>query len=264
VTPIPRPAWRTYGRGMVRVLAASVVSIGSLIWAAGPAAAWTWPVGGEVVVHYANAGPYAAGQHRGIDVAAAIGTPVVAAAGGTVRFVGQVGSSGLTVSVRSADRRFDTSYLHLASVSVRAGQAVATGKRIGTVGISGNGSTAAPHLHFGVRVAGTRHGYRDPLAFLPPRVGFRDGPRGVPVATPSPVRVGPAPEPVSAPRFLPAPRRALDPTPTGAKAGWAVACLALIAAAALIGGGARARRGSRSSIGARALLRHHADLLRQR
>ena len=47
--------------------------------------------------------PYAAGQHRGIDIAAAIGTTVVAAAGGEVRFAGTAGSSGITVSIRTAD-----------------------------------------------------------------------------------------------------------------------------------------------------------------
>ena len=55
--------------------------------------------------------PYAAGQHRGIDIAAATGTPVVAASAGEVRFAGTAGSSGLTVSIRTADGLFDTSYL---------------------------------------------------------------------------------------------------------------------------------------------------------
>ena len=45
--------------------------------------AWAWPVEGEVITPYRNgADPYAGGQHRGIDIAAAAGTPVVAAAGG--------------------------------------------------------------------------------------------------------------------------------------------------------------------------------------
>ena len=57
---------------------------------AGPAeAAWLWPVRGEVITQYRNGSdPYASGQHRGIDIAAASGTPVVAAAGGEVRFAG--------------------------------------------------------------------------------------------------------------------------------------------------------------------------------
>ncbi|HEX2161009.1 MAG TPA: M23 family metallopeptidase [Thermoleophilaceae bacterium] len=231
---------------------------------------WTWPVRGHVLAAYVNAGgPYAPGQHRGIDVSASTGAPVVAAAGGKVRFAGLVGSSGLTVSVRTADGRFDTSYLHLATATVRAGQTVAPGQRIGTVGTSGRGSTAAPHLHFGVRYAGTGR-YRDPLDFLPPLRGVRDTPRGAPVTVRGPLRVGPAPQPVrphpvpigAAP--LPHPIRphrfpVADRRPIAAPAsrtGWAIACAALICAAALLG--------TRSSIGARAVLRHHADLLRQR
>jgi murein DD-endopeptidase MepM/ murein hydrolase activator NlpD len=228
-------------------------------------AGWTWPVRGDVLTRYANAGePYAAGQHRGIDVGAPIGTPVVAAAGGTVRFSGIAGSSGLTVSIRTADARFDTSYLHLTSAMVRPGQSVGTGERIGTVGISGRGSSPAPHLHFGVRIAGTRRAYRDPLDLLPARPGFRDAPRGVPVAVRIPERVGPAPQPLPRLAFEAAPRLP-QVHPDRSRAGWAIACGALILAAALAGARrSTAGRRSRSSIGPRAVLRHHADLLRQR
>ncbi|HEU0019562.1 MAG TPA: M23 family metallopeptidase [Thermoleophilaceae bacterium] len=196
---------------------------------------------GEVLTDFANAGgPYADGQHRGIDVGAPAGTPVVAAVGGTVRFSGLVGSSGLTVSVRTANGRFDTSYLHLETASVRAGQAVGASERIGAVGTTGRRSAAAPHLHFGVRDAGTRR-YRDPLDFLPPSPGVREAPRGVPVAVRGPVRVGPAPQPVRPHRFPVAVRQ---PSPAAAppRTGWAIACGALIAAAALAGGAARGRR----------------------
>ncbi|MFL5887316.1 MAG: M23 family metallopeptidase, partial [Thermoleophilaceae bacterium] len=125
---------------------------------------WTWPVRGEVITQYRNGSdPYAAGQHRGIDIAGKVGDPVVAATAGTVTFAGVAGSSGLTVSVRTADGRFDTSYLHLSSAAVRAGQSVSAGKRIGAVGVSGQRSAEQPHLHFGVREAGQRQAYRDPL-----------------------------------------------------------------------------------------------------
>ena len=241
------------------VLSSATVAIAALAssgaWA--PAAVgetWTWPVRGNVVTAYVNAGgSYAPGQHRGVDVSVSTGTPVVAATGGQVRFAGTVGSSGLTVSVRTADGRFDTSYLHLATAAVRAGQIVAAGDRIGSVGTTGRGSTATPHLHFGVRDAGTRR-YRDPLHFLPPLPGIHDAPRAVPVAVRGPVRVGPAPQPVQPHRFPVVERRPVAAPPS--RTGWAIACGALICAAALLG--------TRSSIGARAVLRHHADLLRQR
>ena len=96
-------------------------------------ASWSWPVRGDVITPYRNGDdPYAGGQHRGIDIAAAVGTPVVAAAGGEVRFAGTAGSSGLTVSVRTGDG-FDTSYLHLSALAVRAGARVSAGERLGAV-----------------------------------------------------------------------------------------------------------------------------------
>ena len=121
----------------------------------GSAAGWSWPVSGEVITPYRNGDdPYAGGQHRGIDISAAAGTPVGAAAAGTVTFAGVAGSSGLTVSVRTADGRFDTSYLHLSSAAVVKGDRVGEGARLGAAGTTGRRSAAAPHLHFGVRDAG--------------------------------------------------------------------------------------------------------------
>jgi murein DD-endopeptidase MepM/ murein hydrolase activator NlpD len=59
------------------------------------AGAWTWPVKGPVLQKFVfGDDPYAAGQHRGIDISASAGDPVVAAASGTVTFVGTVPSSG--------------------------------------------------------------------------------------------------------------------------------------------------------------------------
>ena len=57
----------------------SLLSLGAVL-AAPAQAAWIWPVRGEVITPYRNGSdPYAAGQHRGIDIAAAVGTQVVAA-----------------------------------------------------------------------------------------------------------------------------------------------------------------------------------------
>ena len=202
-------------------------------------AAWTWPVTGEVVTPYRNGSdPYATGQHRGIDIAAPVGAVVRAAAGGEVRFAGTAGSSGLTISIRTAGG-YDTSYLHLSALEVRAGAGVSAGDRIGTVGTTGTRSATAPHLHFGVRDAGTRHGYHDPLAFLAP----------APPASPAPEPPPPAP----APRHVPVPDRSpvptgLDPLPRakgvargveaeerGPDIGWLLACAGLLLAAAVLG-----------------------------
>ena len=169
---------------------------------------WTWPVRGQVLTAFRNgADPYAAGQHRGIDVAAPVGTAVVAAVGGTVRHAGVAGDSGLTVSVRAGE--YDVSYLHLSALSVRKGQTVAAGARLGAVGTSGRRSVAAPHLHFGVRRAGQAHAYLDPLDFLAPSPpALPEAPRGAPAPAPVPVVPKPSPAPVRgrAPRRVPAGR----------------------------------------------------------
>lgn len=206
-----------------------VLSVALLPTPAAAADGWQWPLRGDVITAFRNgANPYAAGQHRGIDIAGAEGTPIVAAVGGEVRFAGPLGSSGVTVSVRTADGRFDTSYLHLASASVRKGARVDAGARLGAVGTTGRRSAVAPHLHFGVRDAGDKHAYRDPMDFLPPfALPPREAPRGVPapVTVPRPVAVAPQPvrvpgrvrvpaaRPIGAPhrRGLPAGRRVRVP-----------------------------------------------------
>jgi len=178
-------------------------------------ASWVWPVKGEVITQYRNGSdPYAGGQHRGIDIAAPVGTPVVAAAGGEVRFAGTAGSSGLTVSVRTGDG-YDSSYLHLSALAVRAGAHVSAGERLGAVGTSGTRSAVQPHLHFGVREAGTRHAYLDPLVLLPPATAPppSEAPKPAPAPAPAPLAPRPAPAPTGAPRPAPAPGRAPRPAP---------------------------------------------------
>ena len=179
----------------------------------GPAHAgsWSWPVRGEVITQYRNGDdPYAAGQHRGIDIAAPVGERVLAAAGGMVTFAGVAGSSGRTVSVRTADGHLDTSYLHLSTIVVREGDAVVAGDTLGAVGTSGRRSAEQPHLHFGVHEAGERHAYRDPLDFLgspPPREAPRE-PAPAPAPSGAPAEPRPAPAPGHTPKAAPA--RAAD------------------------------------------------------
>jgi Peptidase family M23 len=163
-------------------------------------AAWVWPLRGEVITPYSNGNdPYASGQHRGLDIGGETGQPVVAAASGSVRFAGTAGSSGVTVSIRTLDG-FDTSYLHLSSASVREGQSVQAGERIGAVGTSGMRSAERPHLHFGVREAGSRHAYRDPLAFLPAGPPAAENPPAAPAPETEPAPLAPAPAPVTVPK----------------------------------------------------------------
>jgi hypothetical protein len=202
------------------ILASATTALAFLLLVPPAWAEWEWPVRGEVITPYRNGtDPYASGQHRGIDIAAATGTTVVAATSGEVRFAGTAGSSGLTVSVRTADGRYDISYLHLSSTSVGEGDRVVAGQPLGAVGTTGTRSATEPHLHFGVRDAGSRHAYHDPLRFLPPPTATQP-PRGAPAPEPAPVPLspGPLPAPVNVPATRPIPVGAPAPrrVPVGA------------------------------------------------
>lgn len=89
--------------------------------------------------------------HSGTDFAAPIGTPVGAAAPGTVRFVGTERGYGKHVVVNHADG-YSTLYAHLSAFApgIRAGAKVARGQKLGAVGKTG--VATGPHLHFEVRV----------------------------------------------------------------------------------------------------------------
>jgi peptidoglycan LD-endopeptidase LytH len=91
-------------------------------------------------------------QHEAIDITAPRGTPVIAAAAGTVEklFVSEQG--GITAYVRSPDRRTIHYYAHLDRYApgLAEGQAVRAGEVIGYVGVTGSASPVGPHLHFAI------------------------------------------------------------------------------------------------------------------
>ena len=190
-------------------VAAAIVTLVQAPAATGTGA-WAWPVRGEVITAYTNdnSRPYAGGMHRGIDIAASVGTSVGAARSGRVTFAGPLGSSGLTVAIATADGRYVTSYLHLSRVAVERGESVGAGREIGAVGTSGRRSVPQAHLHFGVRRAGPARSYLDPLTLLPALPG-QANPPPVPVLAPAPVRPGLKPVPAG----LPQPRRHPAPVP---------------------------------------------------
>lgn len=86
--------------------------------------------------------------HKGVDLAAPIGTQVVASAPGTVVRAERAGTYGNLVTVRHANG-YETRYAHLSAIGVKAGQQVEAGQTVGAVGSTGN--SAIPHLHFEVR-----------------------------------------------------------------------------------------------------------------
>ena len=94
------------------------------------------------------------GFHSGVDLAAAVGSPVLTVADGTVAFVGKQGAYGNLIVINHAEG-LQTRYAQLASFKVKVGQSVKHGQSIATVGTTGNPSSKEPHLHFEVRSRST-------------------------------------------------------------------------------------------------------------
>jgi len=91
--------------------------------------------------------------HHGTDIMAAGGTPVIAAADGTVeKLFFSNGGGGISLYERSPDRLWQYYYAHLQSyaVGVHEGQIVHAGELLGYVGDTGNAGTGNFHLHFGM------------------------------------------------------------------------------------------------------------------
>lgn len=140
-----------------------------LVWVP-VAQAWSWPVQGPVLQPFAydEAHPYAAGQHRGVDIGAdSAGQNVVAPATGTISFAGSVPTSGESITIQTADG-YSVTLTHLGSILVAKGGAVAEHDVVGTIGPSGAPEFDQPYVHLGVRTTSDPNGYLDPLSFLPP------------------------------------------------------------------------------------------------
>jgi murein DD-endopeptidase MepM/ murein hydrolase activator NlpD len=90
-------------------------------------------------------------MHTGVDWAAAVGTPIIAAGAGRVAYVGRMGYHGNTV-ILDHGRNWRTLYAHLSSFDVAEGDCVASGTVIGRVGATG--LTSGPALHFEVQQNG--------------------------------------------------------------------------------------------------------------
>ncbi len=127
-----------------------------------------WPVVGRYTISQ-----YFTSTHWALDLAANTGTPVVAAATGTVIYAGWkrsgYGSGGGIVVWLNHNGKIWTTYNHLSAEFVSVGQTVTAGQRIGSVGMTG--LATGPHLHFEVWVCspwcgGTTAGTRNPLRYL--------------------------------------------------------------------------------------------------
>jgi murein DD-endopeptidase MepM/ murein hydrolase activator NlpD len=92
-------------------------------------------------------------SHPAIDIMAPRGTPVLAAAGGTVEKIFESELGGHTIYMRTPDKRWVFYYAHLDGYApdLREGIYVPAGQVIGTVGSSGDADPAGPHLHFEIK-----------------------------------------------------------------------------------------------------------------
>ena len=109
------------------------------------------PISGIITARYGERSSVRSSAHTGLDIAAPAGTPIKAAASGTVVFAGRKGSYGKMIVV-SHGNGVQTYYAHCSSLVASVGQTVSQGQVIAKVGSTGN--STGNHLHLEVRVNG--------------------------------------------------------------------------------------------------------------
>lgn len=125
--------------------------------------AYIWPTKGVLTSGY---GPRWGRMHRGIDIANKIGTPILAAADGVVKFEGTKRGYGKIIDISHPDGSL-TRYAHNHRHFVKLGQEVKQGQMIAHMG--NTGFSTGPHLHFEIHPPGKNIGV-NPIGYLPPRV----------------------------------------------------------------------------------------------
>jgi murein DD-endopeptidase MepM/ murein hydrolase activator NlpD len=127
--------------------------------------AYTLPVSHAPIgtAYHASGSSWASGYHTGVDFLVGTGTSVKSVAAGTVVTAGWGGSYGYQIVIRHPDGDY-SQYGHLSQISVKAGQKVTTGQRIGRSGSTGNAT--GPHLHFEIRTGPDYGDDIDPLRYL--------------------------------------------------------------------------------------------------
>ena len=112
------------------------------------------PVSGIITSRFGAGSAIRRSAHTGLDIATSTGTPIKAAASGTVTFAGYKGSYGNMIVITHANG-IQTYYGHCSALYVSAGATVSQGQTIGAVGSTGN--STGPHLHLEVRVNGVAY-----------------------------------------------------------------------------------------------------------
>jgi YD repeat-containing protein len=120
---------------------------------------FSWPTRGTITSKF---GRRWGRMHKGIDIAAPIGTPINAAADGTVIVAGYQSGYGNLVEIRHADGT-TTRYGHNSELSAIVGQTVRQGQQIARMGSTGH--STGSHLHFEIRPSGGSA--VNPMALLP-------------------------------------------------------------------------------------------------
>lgn len=112
------------------------------------------PVSGTITSRFGASSSIRKSSHTGLDIATSTGTPIVAAATGTVTFSGYKGSYGNMIVI-SHGNGVQTYYGHCSKLYVSAGTTVSQGQTIAAVGSTGN--STGPHLHLEVRINGVAY-----------------------------------------------------------------------------------------------------------
>lgn len=112
------------------------------------------PVSGIISSRFGARSSIRSSAHTGLDIATSTGTPVAAAASGTVTFSGWKGSYGKLLVITHSNG-VQTYYGHCNSLYASVGQTVSQGQTIAAVGSTGN--STGPHLHFEIRVNGVAY-----------------------------------------------------------------------------------------------------------
>jgi len=121
-------------------------------------AGFIWPVRGSLISGFGSRRP--SRSHTGVDIKAPPGTPIRAAAPGTVVFSGWLSSYGRMVKITHANG-LSTVYAHNSANFVKRGDPVKAGTLIGTVGHTGRATT--DHVHFEIHRKGVA---KNPLPLL--------------------------------------------------------------------------------------------------
>lgn len=125
---------------------------------------------GQLTDTFADARGGGGRLHQALDIMAPAGSPVVAAAPGTVEKLFLSDAGGNTIYIRSPDRLTMYYYAHLQGYQpgLAEGQQVSAGQPLGTVGSTGNADPAAPHLHFAIMRTTTDAAWWDPATAINP------------------------------------------------------------------------------------------------